>query len=79
VRDHFWLVFLTATLSLILEETAIHVGAAVGLLITDSDSWGEWAGGTLAASFATPLAALATSVTYQRLATRGASRVVKDR
>src|ERR671917_942750 len=36
VRDHFCLVLLTATLSLILEETVIHVGAAVGLLITDS-------------------------------------------
>jgi len=70
VRDHFWLVFLTATLALILEETIIHVGAAVGLLITASDSWGEWAGGTIAASLITPLAALATSVTYQRLATR---------
>ena len=79
VRDHFWLVLLTATLSLILEETVIHVGAAVGLLITDSDSWGEWAGGTLAASLTTPLAALATSVTYRRLATRGAPTVVKDR
>ena len=74
VRDHFWLVFLTATLALILEETLIHVGAAVGLLITASDSWGEWAGGTIAASLITPLAALATSVTYQRLATRGASK-----
>jgi uncharacterized membrane protein (DUF2068 family) len=74
VRDHFWLVFLTATLALILEETVIHLGAAVGLLITESDSWGEWAGGTIAASLITPLAALATSVTYRHLATRGASR-----
>src|ERR671921_1981484 len=74
VRNHFWLVFLTATLALILEETLIHVGAALGLLITESDSWGEWAGGTIAASLITPLAALATSVTYQRLATRGASK-----
>jgi hypothetical protein len=72
VRDHFWLVFLTATLALILEETVIHAGAAVGSLITTSDTWGEWAGGTMAASLITPLAALATSVTYQRLATNGA-------
>ena len=74
VQDNFWLVFLTATLALILEETVIHVGAAVGFLITASDSWGEWAGGTIAASLITPVAALATSVTYQRLATREASR-----
>ena len=72
VRNHFWPVFLTATLALILEETVIHVGAAVGVLVTTSDTWGEWAGGTIAASLITPLAALATSITYQRLATHGA-------
>jgi hypothetical protein len=74
VRNHFWLVFLTATLALILEEAVIHAGAAVGLLITASDTWGEWAGGTIAASLITPLAALATSVTYQRLTTPGIFR-----
>ena len=40
VRSHFWLVFLTATLALILEETVIHVGAMVGLFVTASDTWG---------------------------------------
>jgi len=74
VRNHFWLVFLTATLALILEEAVIHAGAAVGLLITASDTWGKWAGGTIAASLITPLAALATSVTYQRLTTPGIFR-----
>jgi hypothetical protein len=69
VRDRFKLVFLTATLAFILEEAIIHAGAVVGLLISDSDTWGEWAGGTIAASLITPLAALATSVTYQRLTT----------
>jgi hypothetical protein len=69
VRDRFALVFLTATLAFILEEAIIHAGALVGLLISDSDTWGEWAGGTIAASLITPLAALATSVTYQRLTT----------
>jgi hypothetical protein len=44
------------------------------LFITTSDTWGEWAGGSIAASLITPLAALATSVTYQRLATHGAPR-----
>jgi hypothetical protein len=69
VRDRFKLVFLTATLAFILEEAIIHAGAVVALLISDSDTWGEWAGGTIAASLITPLAALATSVTYQRLTT----------
>ncbi len=72
VRDRFALVFLTATLAFIMEEAIIHAGALVGLLISDSDTWGEWAGGTIAASLITPLAALATSVTYQRLTTHGA-------
>jgi hypothetical protein len=74
VRDHFWLVFLTATLAFVLEEAIVHVGALVGLLITDSDTWGEWAGATISASLITPLAALATSVTYQRLTTHGIFR-----
>ena len=67
VRDHFLLVFLTATLAFILEEAVIHAGALVGHLILHSDTWGEWVGGTIAASLITPLAALATSITYQRL------------
>jgi hypothetical protein len=46
----------------------------VGLLITDSDTWGEWAGATFSAALITPLAALATSVTYQRLTTHGIFR-----
>jgi hypothetical protein len=74
VRDHFWLVFLTATLAFVLEEAIIHAGALVGLLISDSDTWGEWAGATISASLITPLAALATSVTYQRLTTHGIFR-----
>ena len=72
VRGRFGLVFLTATLAFILEEAIIHAGALVGLLISGSDTWGEWAGGTIAASLITPLAALATSVTYQRLTTNRA-------
>jgi hypothetical protein len=74
VRDYFWLVFLTATLAFILEETVIHAGALVGHLVSGSDTWGEWAGGTIAASLITPVAALATSVTYQRLTTHGIFR-----
>jgi len=72
VRGRFGLVFMTATLALILEEVIVHGGALAGVLITGSDTWGEWAGATIGASFITPLAALATSVTYQRLATQEA-------
>jgi hypothetical protein len=69
VRGRFGFVFLTATFALIVEEAIIHAGASVGVQISGSETWGEWAGGTFAASLITPLAALATSVTYQRLAT----------
>jgi hypothetical protein len=71
VRDHFWLVCLTATLAFILEEAIVHAGALVGHRILGSDTWGEWAGATVSAALITPLAALATSVTYQRLTTHG--------
>jgi hypothetical protein len=72
VRGRLRLVFLTATVALILEETLVHAGALAGVLISGSDTWGEWAGATIGASLIMPLAALATSVTYQRLATHGA-------
>jgi hypothetical protein len=42
----------------------------VGLLISGSETWGEWIGGTIAASLLTPLAALTTSVAYVHLAER---------
>ena len=70
VRGRFRLVFLTATVALILEEMLVHAGALAGVLISGSDTWGEWAGATICASLITPLAALATSLTYQRLATQ---------
>jgi len=74
VRGRFRLVFLTATVALILEEMLVHAGALAGVLISGSDTWGEWVGATIGASLITPLAALATSVTYQRLATQEAFR-----
>jgi hypothetical protein len=70
VRDHFWVVVLTATLAFILEEALIHAGALVGHLVSGSDTWGEWLGSSIAASLITPLAALTTSVAYGRLANR---------
>jgi hypothetical protein len=74
VRDHFWLVFLTATLAFVLEEAIVHAGALVGYRILGSDTWGDWAGATISAALITPPAALATSVTYQRLTTHGVFR-----
>ena len=70
VRGHFWMVFKTATLAFLLEEAVIHAGALVGHLISGSETWGEWIGGTIAASLVTPLAALTTSVAYVHLAKR---------
>src|SRR3712207_5302476 len=42
VRGRFRLVFLTATVALILEEMLVHAGALAGVLITSSDTWGGW-------------------------------------
>ena len=73
VRNHFELVFLTAAFATVLEEVAIHAGAVVGLLVSGSDTWGQWLGGSIATSLFMPLAAFATSVAYMYLATRGKS------
>jgi hypothetical protein len=64
VRSHFELVFLTAALAIVLEEAGIHAGGVAGLIVTGSDTWGQWIGGWIATSLITPLAALATSVAY---------------
>jgi hypothetical protein len=73
VRGHFWFAFKTATLAFVLEEVVIHAGALVGLLVTGSDTWGEWIGGSIPASLIMPVAALTTSIAYVRLATRAQS------
>ena len=67
VRGHFELVFLTAALATVLEEAASHAGAVAGLVVTNSDTWGQWLGGSVVASLVMPLAAFATSVTYMHL------------
>ena len=67
VRDHFWAVFLTATLAFIFEEIAIDVGGSVGVLVSDSETWGEYIGAVIAGSLISPLAALTTATTYERL------------
>ncbi len=67
VRGHFWAVFLTATLAFIFEEVVIDVGASVGALVSDSETWGEYIGAMIAGSLISPLAALTTATTYLRL------------
>ena len=64
VSGHFEVVFLTAAFAVILEEVVLAVGAFLGLTITGSDTWGEWVGGTLAATLMLPLAAFATALVY---------------
>lgn len=67
VRGHFWFVFKTATLAFVLEEAATVVGASTGLLVTGSDTWGDWIGGSIPAVLIMPLAAFTTSLAYVRL------------
>lgn len=69
VRGHFELVFLTATFAAVLEEVAVHAGGAAGLLISGSDTWGQWLGSSIATVLIMPLAAFATSATYLHLMT----------
>ena len=69
VQGHFELVFLTAALATALEEVAVHTGGVAGLVVSGSDTWGQWLGSSIASLLIMPLAAFATSVTYIRLAT----------
>ncbi|HEX2097573.1 MAG TPA: hypothetical protein VHF46_00760 [Rubrobacteraceae bacterium] len=70
VRGHFELVFLTAALATVLEEVAVHTAAVAGLLVSGSDTWGQWLGSSVATLLIMPVAAFTTSVTYTHLATR---------
>jgi hypothetical protein len=70
VRGSFWFVFLTATVAFYFEEVAIHEGAHLALLVTESSTWGEWVGGSVVATAVIPLAAFATSLAYSSLAAR---------
>ena len=67
VRGHFELVFLTAAFGTVFEEAASHAGAVAGLLVTNSETWGQWLGGSVVTALAMPLAAFATSVAYMHL------------
>jgi hypothetical protein len=68
VGGHFELVFLTATFAAVLEEVAVHAGGVAGLLVSGSDTWGQWLGSSIVIVLIMPLAAFATSVTYIHLA-----------
>ena len=70
VRGHFWFVFKTATLAFVLEEAAVYVGASTGFLVTGSDTWGDWMGGSIPTVLIMPLAAFTTSLAYAHLAGR---------
>jgi hypothetical protein len=67
VRGHFELVFLTAAFVVILEEAVLSAGAFVGLVVSGSETWGEWAGGSVAALLILPWASLATALVYNLL------------
>ena len=62
-----WLYPGTATLAAVFEEVAVHTGGVAGLLVSGSDTWGQWLGGSIAIVLTMPLAAFATSVTYIHL------------
>ena len=64
VSGHFEVVFLTAAFAVILEEVVLAAGAFLGLIITGSDTWGEWVGGILTATLMLPLASFATALVY---------------
>jgi hypothetical protein len=68
VRGRFWFVLGTATLAFFLEEVVIHAGALAAGSLSGSHTWGEWIGGSIVAALAIPLAALATSLAYSRVA-----------
>ena len=64
VSGRFEVVFLTAAFAVILEEAVLSAGAFLGLIVTGSETWGEWVGGTLAATLMLPLASFATALVY---------------
>jgi hypothetical protein len=67
VEGYFELVFLTGAFAVILEEAVLAAGAYLGLVVSGSETWGEWAGGSLAVVLILPLASFATALTYDLL------------
>jgi hypothetical protein len=67
VRGHFELVFLTAAFAVVLEEAVMDAGAWGGLMLTGSETWGEWIGGSATAVVILPVASFATALAYGEL------------
>jgi hypothetical protein len=67
VEGRFELVFLTAAFAVILEEAVLGAGAYIGLVVSGSETWGEWAGGSVAVILILPLASFTTALTYDLL------------
>lgn len=74
VRGNFELVFLTAAFAIVLEEAIMDGGALAGLLVTGSETWGEWIGGSVAATLIMPVASFATALTYSSLSQHSQDR-----
>lgn len=64
VQGHFELVFLTAAFAVILEEAILAAGAYLGLVVSGSETWGEWVGGSIAVILILPLASFTTALAY---------------
>jgi hypothetical protein len=67
VEGRFELVFLTAAFAVILEEAVLGAGAYIGLVVSGSETWGEWAGGSVAVILILPLASFTTALAYDLL------------
>jgi hypothetical protein len=64
VRDHFWFVFMTASVAYYMEGVIVHLGAWLVGLVTGSHTWGEWVGGSILSALVLPLGAFATSLAH---------------
>ena len=67
VLGFFEVVFLTAAFAIILEEAVMDGGALAGLLNSGSETWGEWIGGSVAATLIMPIASFATALVYNHI------------
>ena len=67
IRGNFWFVFMTASVAYYLEGVITHLGAWGAGLITGSETWGEWVGGSILAAVVMPVAAFATSLAHSSI------------
>ena len=64
VKGNFELVFLTAALAVVLEEAFESAGALTGLVLTGSETWGQWLGGSVGTIIILPAASFTTALVY---------------